>query len=43
MAAAARSGWDVVKVYEDAGVSGAKGRDKQPGVDAMLSKGRAGN
>ena len=33
---AARSGWDVVKVYEDAGISGAKGRDKRPGLDAML-------
>jgi DNA invertase Pin-like site-specific DNA recombinase len=36
MAVAARSGWDVVEVYEDAGVSGAKGRDKRPGLDAML-------
>src|SRR4030081_4147042 len=36
MAVAARSGWDVVKVYEDAGISGAKGRDKRPGLDAML-------
>jgi len=35
-AVAARSGWDVVKVYEDAGISGAKGRDKRPGLDAML-------
>src|SRR5476651_2570020 len=33
---AARSGWHVVKVYEDAGISGAKGRDKRPGLDAML-------
>jgi DNA invertase Pin-like site-specific DNA recombinase len=36
VAVAARSGWDVVKVYEDAGISGAKGRDKRPGLDAML-------
>ena len=36
LAVAARSGWDVVKVYEDAGISGAKGRDKRPGLDAML-------
>jgi DNA invertase Pin-like site-specific DNA recombinase len=35
-AVAARSGWDIVKVYEDAGISGAKGRDKRPGLDAML-------
>jgi DNA invertase Pin-like site-specific DNA recombinase len=36
VAVAARSGWDVVKVYEDAGISGSKGRDKRPGLDAML-------
>ena len=35
-AVAARSGWEVVKVYEDAGISGAKGRDKRPGLDAMM-------
>src|ERR1700675_3646079 len=35
-AVAERSGWHVVKVYEDAGISGAKGRDKRPGLDAML-------
>jgi DNA invertase Pin-like site-specific DNA recombinase len=36
LAVAARSGWDVIRVYEDAGISGAKGRDKRPGLDAML-------
>jgi DNA invertase Pin-like site-specific DNA recombinase len=35
-AVAARSGWHVIKIYEDAGISGAKGRDKRPGLDAML-------
>ena len=35
-AVAVRSGWQVVKVYEDAGISGAKGRDQRPGLDAML-------
>src|SRR5450432_3696175 len=35
-AVAGRSGWQVVKVYEDAGISGSKGRDKRPGLDAML-------
>src|SRR6266478_1096145 len=35
-AVANRSGRQVVKVYEDAGISGAKGRDKRPGLDAML-------
>jgi DNA invertase Pin-like site-specific DNA recombinase len=36
LSVAARSGWDVVRVYEDAGISGAKGRDRRPGLDAML-------
>src|SRR5271154_6788164 len=35
-AVAARSGWEIVKVYEDAGISGAKGRDHRPGLDALL-------
>ena len=35
-AVAARSGWQVDEVYEDAGISGAKGRHKRPGLDAML-------
>ena len=29
-------GWDVVEVYSDAGVSGAKGRNGRPGLDSML-------
>lgn len=33
---AQRRGWTVVKVYEDAGISGSKGRDKRPDLDAML-------
>jgi len=32
---AKRAGWDVVKVFEDAGISGAKGRDKRPAYDAL--------
>src|SRR3984893_18228916 len=35
-AVADRSGWDIWKVYEDAGISGAKGRDERPGLDAMM-------
>jgi DNA invertase Pin-like site-specific DNA recombinase len=35
-AVADRSGWKIVKVFEDAGISGAKGRDKRPGLDAMM-------
>jgi DNA invertase Pin-like site-specific DNA recombinase len=35
-AVADRSGWKIVKVYEDAGISGAKGRDQRPGLDAMI-------
>ena len=33
---AERAGWNVVAVYCDEGISGAKGRDKRPGFDAML-------
>jgi DNA invertase Pin-like site-specific DNA recombinase len=33
---AERRGWEVVEIYRDAGISGAKGRDGQPGLDAML-------
>jgi DNA invertase Pin-like site-specific DNA recombinase len=35
-AVARRSRWKIVKVYEDAGISGAKGRDGRPGLDALL-------
>src|SRR4051812_46736675 len=35
-AAAQHRGWQIVAVYEDAGISGAKGRDQRPGLDAML-------
>lgn len=35
-AAAAARGWDVVATYCDNGISGAKGRDKRPGLDGML-------
>jgi DNA invertase Pin-like site-specific DNA recombinase len=35
-AVAERSGWQVVRVFEDAGISGAEGRDKRPGLDAMM-------
>lgn len=34
--AAERHGWHVVHVFKDDGISGAKGRDKRPGLDAML-------
>ncbi|MBX3697014.1 MAG: recombinase family protein [Dokdonella sp.] len=33
---AARRGWEVVEFYEDAGISGSKGRDKRPALDRML-------
>lgn len=32
----ARSGWELVGIYEDAGISGAKGRDKRPAFDRLL-------
>lgn len=35
-AAAAQRGWVIVATYADEGVSGAKGRDKRPGLDGML-------
>jgi DNA invertase Pin-like site-specific DNA recombinase len=35
-AVAGRNGWQVVEIYEDAGISGAKGREKRPAFDGML-------
>jgi DNA invertase Pin-like site-specific DNA recombinase len=35
-AVARHRGWDVVAVYEDRGVSGAKGRERRPQLDRML-------
>ncbi|WP_404383199.1 recombinase family protein [Caenispirillum salinarum] len=35
-AVAERLGWHVVTVFEDAGISGAKGRDQRPGFDALM-------
>lgn len=35
-AAAVQRGWTIVAVYADEGISGAKGRDKRPGLDGML-------
>lgn len=35
-AVARRHGWDIVATFDDAGLSGAKGRDKRPGLDALL-------
>jgi DNA invertase Pin-like site-specific DNA recombinase len=34
-AAAARTGWQVVATFEDAGISGANGRDQRPGFDQL--------
>jgi DNA invertase Pin-like site-specific DNA recombinase len=34
---AERRGWQVVEQYSDAGISGAKGRDKRPGLDQLLN------
>ncbi len=33
---AQRRGWTVVKIFEDNGISGARGREDRPGFDAML-------
>jgi DNA invertase Pin-like site-specific DNA recombinase len=35
-AVARHRGWDIVAIYEDQGVSGAKGRDRRPQLDRML-------
>ena len=35
-AVAGRSGWQIVGTYEDAGISGAKGREQRPGFDRLL-------
>lgn len=32
---AERAGWQIVEIYEDAGISGAKGRDKRPAFDKL--------
>jgi DNA invertase Pin-like site-specific DNA recombinase len=32
---AERAGWEIVHVYKDHGISGAKGRDKRPAFDAL--------
>jgi DNA invertase Pin-like site-specific DNA recombinase len=34
--AAAMRGWVIVGIYQDEGISGAKGRDKRPGLDKLL-------
>jgi DNA invertase Pin-like site-specific DNA recombinase len=39
---AAQRGWQVVATYEDAGISGAKGREKRPAFDRMLKDATAG-
>ena len=35
---AERRGWEIVKEYQDAGISGSKGRDGRPGLDEMLKE-----
>ena len=35
-AIAERRGWQIIETYQDAGISGAKGRDKRPALDQML-------
>ena len=31
-----RANWEIVEIYEDTGISGAKGRDKRPSFDRLL-------
>jgi DNA invertase Pin-like site-specific DNA recombinase len=35
-AVAERSGWNVIGIFEDAGISGAKGREERPELDEMM-------
>ena len=35
-AVATRQGWEIVAIFQDDGISGAKGRDARPGFDRML-------
>jgi DNA invertase Pin-like site-specific DNA recombinase len=35
-AVAERHGWSVVSTFEDTGISGAKGREQRPGLDALM-------
>jgi DNA invertase Pin-like site-specific DNA recombinase len=35
-AIAERRGWQIVETYQDAGISGSKGRDERPALDQML-------
>ncbi|MCA0448459.1 MAG: recombinase family protein [Proteobacteria bacterium] len=30
-------GWNIIEAYEDAGISGAKGREQRPGLSALLA------
>jgi DNA invertase Pin-like site-specific DNA recombinase len=34
---AERRGWEIIQEYHDAGISGSKGREARPGLDALLS------
>jgi DNA invertase Pin-like site-specific DNA recombinase len=34
--AAGRLGWSIVAVFREEGISGARGRDRRPGLDALL-------
>ena len=35
-----RSGWEVVQIFEDEGVSGAKGRGQRPGLEKVKAEGQ---
>ena len=40
---AERAGWEIVRVYKDHGISGAKGKDKRPQFDAVHKAGPDAN
>jgi DNA invertase Pin-like site-specific DNA recombinase len=41
-AVAERRGWEIITEYKDEGISGAKGRDKRPGLDRLLKDAKRG-
>lgn len=41
-AVAEKSGWNVVRIYRDEGISGAKGRDRRPGFDSLCREAQQG-
>src|SRR5438105_4637973 len=41
-AVAEKSGWEIVRIYQDQGISGARGRDRRPAFDSMCREAQRG-